>query len=56
MPRLAALLNVFGILLHMPTAPGTRLRCAECETEIIVVKGTDGVLLCCGAPMAPREG
>jgi hypothetical protein len=45
----------FGILLLMPTAPGNRLRCAQCETEIIVVKGTDGEVSCCGAPMAPRE-
>jgi hypothetical protein len=39
----------------MPTAPGNRLRCAQCETEIIVVKGTDGEVSCCGVPMAPRE-
>jgi len=39
-----------------PTAVGTRLRCASCGTEIIVVKGTDGEVQCCGAPMAPREG
>jgi hypothetical protein len=46
----------FGILRVMPTAPGNRLRCAQCETEIIVVKGTDGEVSCCGVPMAPREG
>ena len=45
-----------GILPDMPTAAGTRLRCEQCETEIIVVKGTDGEVSCCGQPMATREG
>jgi len=40
----------------MATAPGTRLRCSQCETEIIVVKGTDGEVSCCSEPMAQREG
>ena len=40
----------------MPTAAGSRLRCEQCETEIIVVKGTDGEVSCCGQPMAAREG
>jgi hypothetical protein len=39
----------------MATAPGTRLRCAKCETEIIVVKGTDGELSCCEQPMAEKD-
>ena len=38
------------------TAVGARLRCAQCGTEIIVVKGTDEQVVCCGAPMPPREG
>jgi hypothetical protein len=38
-----------------PTAVGSRLRCAECGTEIIVVKGTDEPVTCCDRPMAPRE-
>jgi hypothetical protein len=45
-----------GILPGMPTAAGSRLRCEQCETEIIVVKGTDGEVSCCGQPMAAREG
>ena len=45
-----------GILPRMATAAGTRLRCEQCETEIIVVKGTDDVVSCCGQPMATREG
>jgi len=40
----------------MSIAPGNRLRCAQYETEIIVVKGSDGEVSCCGQPMAPREG
>jgi hypothetical protein len=39
-----------------PTAVGARLRCGTCGAEIIVVKGTDGDVRCCGAAMAPREG
>ena len=54
--RLAGSPRVLGILPIMPTAAGTRLRCEQCETEIIVVKGTDGEVSCCGQPMATREG
>jgi hypothetical protein len=39
-----------------PTAVGTRLRCAKCGTEIIVVKGTDEEISCCGEAMQPKEG
>jgi hypothetical protein len=39
-----------------PVAVGARLKCAKCETEIIVVKGTDGDITCCGQPLAAREG
>ncbi|MFO7589567.1 MAG: desulfoferrodoxin [Acidimicrobiia bacterium] len=39
-----------------PVTVGARLHCNECGTEIIVVKGTDGEVSCCGAVMAPREG
>jgi hypothetical protein len=37
-------------------AVGSRLRCGECGTEIIVVKATEAEVSCCGAPMAAREG
>jgi len=37
------------------TTVGARLRCEQCGTEIIVVKGTDGDMSCCDTPMAPRE-
>jgi len=40
----------------MATAVGARLKCGTCGTEIIVVKGTDGDVQCCGAALAPREG
>ena len=39
-----------------PTVVGARLRCDKCGTEIIVVKGTDETVVCCGEPMGPREG
>jgi hypothetical protein len=32
------------------------MRCENCGTEVIVVKGTDGEVSCCGQAMAPREG
>ena len=46
----------FGILTDMPIAVGSRLRCAQCETEVLVVKGTEGEIWCCGQPLAPKEG
>jgi alpha/beta superfamily hydrolase len=55
-PRVADQSHALGILPDMPTAAGNRLRCEQCETEIIVVKGTDGEVSCCGQPMAAREG
>ena len=39
-----------------PTTVGARLRCEQCGTEIIVVKATDGDVVCCAQPMAAREG
>jgi hypothetical protein len=45
----------FGILTGMPIAVGSRLRCAQCETEVLVVKGTEGEISCCGQPLAPKE-
>jgi hypothetical protein len=38
-----------------PTAVGARLVCSQCGTEIIVVKGTDDAVSCCGQQMAPRS-
>jgi len=39
-----------------PVAVGSRLKCEKCETEVIVVKGTEGDVVCCGQPLAPKEG
>jgi desulfoferrodoxin-like iron-binding protein len=39
-----------------PTTVGARLRCGQCGTEIIVVKASDGDVVCCAQPMAAREG
>ena len=39
--------------------PGTKLKSAVCDTEVMVIKGTDAVVECGGAPMAedkPAEG
>ena len=35
---------------------GTRLSCASCGTEAIVVKAPSGVVACCGRPMDGQEG
>jgi hypothetical protein len=37
------------------TAVGARLRCGTCGTEIIVVKGTDEEIACCGEPMSAKD-
>jgi hypothetical protein len=39
----------------MPIAVGSRLRCSQCQTEVLVVKGTDEQIVCCGQPLAPKE-
>lgn len=37
----------------METKAGTRLRCATCGSEIVVVKAQEAQLTCCGQPLAP---
>jgi hypothetical protein len=39
----------------MPTGypNGTRLRCARCGSEIILLKANDPAVECCGEPMEP---
>jgi Desulfoferrodoxin, N-terminal domain len=32
---------------------GTRLRCAQCGTEVILLKAHDPEVECCGQPMEP---
>lgn len=32
--------------------PGTRLKSAVCDTEVMVIRGGEGVVECGGAPMA----
>ena len=37
--------------------PGTKLKSAVCETEVMVIKGGgDGILACGGAPMVEDRG
>ncbi len=35
--------------------PGTRLKSAVCDTEVMVIRGGDGVVECGGAPMAEER-
>jgi len=38
-----------------PSLVGVRLRCAECGTEVIVIKGGEGAQpACCGKRLEPR--
>ena len=58
-PSHAAVGRISGVCIlpaMSPVAVGKRLKCATCETEVIVVKGTDGEVECCGEPMQEREG
>jgi hypothetical protein len=32
--------------------PGTRLKCEQCGSEAVVVRGDGPDLACCGAPMS----
>lgn len=38
----------------MPNQTGKRFVCASCGTEMLVTRGGDGVLACCGQLMQPR--
>jgi len=35
--------------------PGTRLKSAVCDTEVMVIRGTEGEVQCGGAPMAEEK-
>ena len=35
--------------------PGTKLKSAVCDTEVMVIKGSDVVIECGGAPMAEEK-
>ena len=35
--------------------PGTKLKSAVCDTEIMVIRGTDAVVECGGAPMVEEK-
>ena len=35
--------------------PGTKLKSAVCDTEVMVIRGTDAVVECGGAPMAEQS-
>ena len=35
--------------------PGTKLKSAVCDTEVMVIRGTDAVIECGGSPMAEEK-
>jgi hypothetical protein len=35
--------------------PGTKLKSVVCDTEVMVIRGGDGVVACGGAPMADER-
>lgn len=35
--------------------PGTRLKSAVCDTEVMIIRGIDAVVECGGAPMAENK-
>ena len=35
--------------------PGTKLKSTVCDTEVMVIRGTDGSVECGGAPMAEEK-
>lgn len=34
---------------------GKRFKCESCGSEVLVTKGGEGALNCCGAPMEPLK-
>jgi len=39
----------------MANQMGKRYNCAKCGAEVIVTKGADGALHCCGQPMEQKK-
>lgn len=39
----------------MDIKPGTKLKSAVCDTEVMVIRGGDGDIQCGGAPMAEEK-
>ena len=40
---------------EMGNEAGKRLRCESCGAEIVVTKGGEGTVMCCGKPMEPKQ-
>lgn len=38
----------------MTSSPGVRLACGSCASEMLVTRGGDGEISCCGVRMAPK--
>ena len=39
----------------MANQVGKRYQCSKCATEMIVTKGGDGQISCCGQPMEQKQ-
>lgn len=38
----------------MANKTGARLKCSACDGEVVVTRGGDGEVRCCGKPMDPK--
>jgi desulfoferrodoxin-like iron-binding protein len=39
----------------MANQAGKRLKCQSCGVEIVVTKGGEGTVICCGQPMGLKQ-
>lgn len=39
----------------MANEAGQRVQCKKCSGEVVVIKGGDGVVKCCGLKMEPKS-
>lgn len=39
----------------MANQVGKRYQCSKCSTEMIVTKGGEGQIVCCGQPMEQKQ-
>ena len=41
--------------VKMANQVGKRYRCTKCGAEMIITKGGDGTIMCCGQPMEQKQ-
>lgn len=46
---------VRNYVVVMGNDAGKRLKCGSCGAEIVVTKGGEGTVTCCGEPMVPKQ-